>query len=1439
MDKVYSRVLEKLSDNSSEKMVLEDIKQGDVVLECGCATGYMTRYMTEVLGATVYIIEFSEEAFRTAIQYAKDGICTDLEGLIWKNKFKNIRFDYILFADVLEHLRNPLEILQAATKLLKDDGKIRMSIPNVAHHDILINLYHNQWNYTRTGLLDDTHIHFWGYENLKELCRDAHLRPILWDYTILPAFKTEQAYHGPVHEMMPTIDQICRRPFGDVFQFIITAQKDSYVQREKIDSIDRYEERHAQYGIIPECCIAYESKQKNADEERNTLESIILNRDSHIKKLLDYNEELQKNRESYIETINELKTATSLQQQKLYDERNVYIKEKEKQQNTILQLTNELNEYKHEYLEAINCQNIFIKENKEQQNTIAGLTDELNEYKHEYLEAINHRDLLKQQVADLDLAFHTMENSTCWKMTKPIRVSLDTIKRLLKKNHGTYMICRGIKCWKENGIRYTWRRLQYKMRGNREYQEVLAQNSQMSELPQAQTEYVDGAIKFSVLVPLYNTDERFLREMIQSVIGQTYQNWELCLADGSDEAHASVQRICEEYAQTDARIRYQHLTENLGISENSNRCAEMATGDYIALLDHDDLYMPQALQMMAAAIEITDADVLYSDEDKVTESGVHANPFFKPDWSPDLLYAQMYICHLLVFKRSFMEALGGFRKEFDGSQDYDLMLRLSEVTQDICHVPMVLYSWRECQTSTAANADSKPYAWEAGRAALQSHLDRKYGGAATAQLGKYTFTFDVRYEPKQKNPKISIIIPMKDHVELTDQCVKSILRKSTYSNYEILILNNRSEEGKSFKWFKEIKKKDHRIKVIDADFEFNWSKLNNFGMKYAKGDVYIFLNNDIEVISPDWMERLSENALRDEIGVVGAQLHYEDKTIQHAGVVVGFGGFADHVFKGMDAIHYGCPFVSPVLDRNVLAVTGACMAISKKTIEEIGAFNDEFIICGSDVEICLRAHEHGLFNLYDAYTELYHLESKTRDTFIPQIDFELSNQFYGPYRDHQDPYYNLNLDLNSLRPKVREDVVNQQEVIAYLKRTKLAQKAIQKIKKASYSPTVGETQPIYAREDKLLGDQVRLNLLVPSVKKKDIFGGIATALKFFQQLAEEMDVPTRFIVTDSTAEAGDEPEHYVLVDSMQESVEKHQVISFGDRSGKTIPVGKNDVFMATGWWTAYTIFPVIDWQSSTYSIEKHPLIYLIQDYEPGFYAWSSRYLMADSTYKSESPVIAVFNSKLLHEFFANKGYRFAKEYYFEPTLNSELKKILLADQHQTKRKKQVLVYGRPSTQRNAFELVVDSLKQWCTTQENIQEWTILSAGEQHPDIDLGNGMKLHSVGKLSLEEYAKMMLETYMGVSLMVSPHPSYPPLEMATFGIHVVTNRYDNKNLSSFSKQIHSLDRCSATAVSKNLEHLASQFTEESNNYHINDAYLNNDAVFDDIVRSIKLDLA
>jgi GT2 family glycosyltransferase/ubiquinone/menaquinone biosynthesis C-methylase UbiE len=523
--------------------------------------------------------------------------------------------------------------------------------------------------------------------------------------------------------------------------------------------------------------------------------------------------------------------------------------------------------------------------------------------------------------------------------------------------------------------------------------------------------------KISIIMPVYNVEQKWLKLAVESIINQHYDNWEFIIIDDGSTNNETIDFLKEIKHD---KISITFNKENKGISSASNKAIELSTGEYIALLDNDDELREDALYEIACAINHHDPDVLYSDEAKVDRNGNKKLPFFKPDWSPDLLKTQMYIGHLLVFKKQLYNMVGGFNTKLDGSQDYDLMLRFSGYTSKIHHIPEVLYFWREIESSTSVNPDSKPASQLSGLEALNQHLKRTYGNDAYAKETNYRLVYDVRYKISE-DVMISIIIPTKDKCDLLENCINSIIEKTSYENYEIIIMNNNSEEDKTYNWFRKITNQFSNIRVVDAFCPFNWSKINNQGALCAKGKVLVFLNNDTIVINSEWLTRLGENALRPDIGLVGGLLLYEDGTIQHAGVVVGMGGWADHVFKKIEPIHFGSPFISPMVTRNVSSVTGACLAISKTKFEELKGFNEKFIICGSDVDLSLKALKRGYFNLYNPYVNLYHIESKTRTSYIPDIDFKLSHDSYSEFIENGDPYYNINLSLKSLNPKIQTE----------------------------------------------------------------------------------------------------------------------------------------------------------------------------------------------------------------------------------------------------------------------------------------------------------------------------------------------------------------------------------------------------------------------------------
>lgn len=522
---------------------------------------------------------------------------------------------------------------------------------------------------------------------------------------------------------------------------------------------------------------------------------------------------------------------------------------------------------------------------------------------------------------------------------------------------------------------------------------------------------------FSIVVPLYNTPPRFLKEMIQSVINQTYGNWELCMADGSDAEHPEVEKICWKYGKKDSRIRYKKLEKNLGISGNTNACLDMATGDYIGLFDHDDLLHPAALFEVMRTISETGADFVYTDENTFHDMPRDAYcSHYKPDYAPDTLRSYNYICHFTVFSRELLEKVGGFRSQFDGSQDYDLILRLTEQAQKVAHIPEILYYWRAHQNSVAENIGAKPYTLDAARRALREHLDR-IGLKGEVEDGLVPSTYRIRYAINGE-PLVSIVIPNKDQRDTLKSCIDSIRKLSTYSNYEIVIVENNSTEKETFAYYAELEAQG-AAQVITWDGPFNYSAINNYGVaQKAKGEYYLLLNNDVEVLSPDWIQEMLMFAQRREVGAVGAMLYYPDDTVQHAGVVVGLGGVAGHSHRNFPKGHPGY-FYRLKIPQNYSAVTAACIMIPRYVWKEVGGLDEAFAVAFNDVDLCMRIRKAGYLIVWTPYAELYHYESKSRGMDDTP---EKKKRFEGEVRRFQerwkkeltagDPYYNPNLTLD-------------------------------------------------------------------------------------------------------------------------------------------------------------------------------------------------------------------------------------------------------------------------------------------------------------------------------------------------------------------------------------------------------------------------------------------
>lgn len=631
---------------------------------------------------------------------------------------------------------------------------------------------------------------------------------------------------------------------------------------------------------------------------------------------------------------------------------------------------------------------------------------------------------LESKNEELEWKLNRIKKNPLWKLSKPLR---SCVHWLIRQKD------RVANCGGPRGILH---KIDYKKREKAAMRQFGTESFPSPEQAAAERQTVFPRMpKISILVPLWNNQKEFQIEMLESVMNQTYENWELCLADGSDEEHAYMEEICRQYVEkSEGRIVYRKLEKNSGISGNTNACLGMATGEFIGLLDQDDILHPSVLYEYVKAINEQGADYLYCDETTFKSGNIDhmLTMHFKPDYSPDNLRANNYICHFSVFARELLDGSELFRPKFDGSQDHDMILRLTDNAKKVVHVPRLMYYWRSHAGSTAAGIEAKPYAIEAAKGAVAEHL-RKHGFEhfRIESTRAFETIFRIRYQILG-TPKISIVIANRDHVEDLRRCVSSIQEKSTYDNYEIIVVENNSstqeikeyytqllgapyESGKEFQ-----RSRDGKTAVVAFQGTFNYAAVNNLGVKYATGGYVLLLNNDTEVITVNWLEELLMYAQREDVGAAGAKLYYEDKTIQHAGVVIGLGAHrtAGHTHYKQHRQNLG--YMGRLCyAQNVTAVTGACLMVKKSLYEEVGGLDEGFAVSLNDVDFCLKLRAKGLLNVFTPFAELFHYESISRGLDDKGEKAERYNRESEKFREKWkkeleagDPYYNPNFSLD-------------------------------------------------------------------------------------------------------------------------------------------------------------------------------------------------------------------------------------------------------------------------------------------------------------------------------------------------------------------------------------------------------------------------------------------
>ncbi len=900
----------------------------------------------------------------------------------------------------------------------------------------------------------------------------------------------------------------------------------------------------------------------------------------------------------------------------------------------------------------------------------------------------------------------------------------------------------------------------------------------------------------SIVVPIYETDRNMLTKMIESVLTQTYENWQLCIAEGNS-SKSYIREILQSYADRDRRIRIKFLEENKHISGNSNEALSLAEGEFVGFLDHDDELAPFALYEVVKLLnKCPSLDFIYSDEDKIDVKCRRSVPFFKPDWSPDLLLSVNYICHFTVLRTALVKELGGFRMEYDGAQDYDLFLRASKVVSHIAHIPKILYHWREHKKSTSGDVSRKDYADAAGRAALADFLKSNRAEAYVVP-GHVKTNYLVRYKIKD-SLLVSIIIPFRDKVELLKNCVESILEKTTYREFELILVSNRSTEEETFHYLDSIGRNE-KIKILRFDDEFNFSRINNYAVKLSRGDYLLFLNNDTEVIAEDWLTFMLEQAQRTEVGVVGCKLLFPDNSIQHAGVIIGMTGFAGHVFAGLPEHSYTYSGSTDFV-RNVTAVTGACMMVRKEIFNKVSGFNESFIICGSDIDFCLRIHEKGYRNIYTPYAVLYHHESASRDSRIAVNDYRLSIKSYRKFLNRGDPYYNPNLTFIKTDCSLKTN--GEGKILKEIRENALEQSKSRGIipGEDKQPKTAGAIHLVEILDFSISDLKKCRDLMNEFAKKRPViksinwfipyflhvyYGGIYTIFRFADYFSRK-GIENRFVLYDSPLVS--EQEILEKITSAFPDMRNPEVFIHRGSDVSTIPYA--DVSIATLWTSAYKLLKF-----------KKTLgkFYFIQDYEPLFYPAGTYYALAEATYRFG--FYGIVNSPGLYDFIT-KNYRMQAEFFvpavdrtmFFPKENPDM----FMSPHGAKdnrnnppsppfikggkggltgekgEKIKLFLYGRPHHERNAFELAIAAAEKIKALLGDKIE--IVSAGSDWNIEDYGVKGVINNLGLLGYEETAKLYRGCDFGLILMFTKHPSYLPMELMASGSIVITN-YNEAN--------------------------------------------------------------
>ncbi|MNW38606.1 Chondroitin synthase [compost metagenome] len=1272
-----------MSDDNSVSMILRKIKPGSTVLEFGPATGYMTKYLKNELNCRVYCVEVDSESAAISSEYAEKMIVADLDFFEWLSPLESIRFDFIVFADVLEHLKNPWEVLKVATTLLKSDGQLLTSIPNIGHNSIIMELLQGKFEYRNLGLLDNTHLRFFTKNGILKMLDYASLASIELTGTVSPPELTEfqQNLDSFPLEMQ---NFLINNVEGYVYQYVVTAKRKEDVAPEEVSEVLNVSKpvlRPSKTQVYWDTGNGLNEKQsvELPFEEGNTTQNVNIQLPEGTKVIRIDPTDIKSFVEIYDITLSSGSTdihleklewgfneqVTVLQQKdnsihllSLGDDPQVIVSSKDESitftaiefkikysknafENVLREIdtfSSNIDDYNSK-LKTLECEldrsqemvrdleqnNKHLNGEKERLIRESELQTQIMNDKENQLESQNKQlELQKQQLESqkqqIESQKEIIENveqklvrkqelldqmlsSSSWKITKPLRLlgqaarnpkkyikrTVNTLIRKtfvpelvpvvdLEKDKGSegwhaigpdpqflvkgslpegwtklkydltgsdttfgqmqlyldtgdyfnerqtvmlgkigqgqvYVPLEGVLqlrfdpidregefiirefslknvSWIEvksyrtlvklrNKInKYTnfglfaWEKFKYmyKKRGRlpkiseiyslarkAKYQwslenghgdalitppagfqmpdvmepydawlEVNHWNSRREKLLEQRLQKLERNPLISIVMPVYNPPVRFLNRAIETVVEQIYENWELLIADDAS-TDPEVKKILMEWAQKDSRIKLSFLEKNSNISVATNTAAANAQGEFILLMDNDDELTIDALGEVACYLnEHPETDVLYSDDDKIDIHGNRFDPQFKPDWSPELLMSFMYFSHLFVVSTHLYKEVGGMRKGFEGSQDYDFALRVTEKARSVGHIPKILYHWRVLPNSTASNGGAKPESFEAGRKAVEEAVERRGLNASAYQpdwaLKAGCGIFDLRFP--DNGPSVSIIIPTKNQVEILKKCIDSIENKTTYQNYQIVVIDNDSDDPQTIKYMDKLKHKV--LKISNPNGKFSYAYINNKAVSMVDTDYVLFLNNDTEVVNGQWLSQMVGYLGISGVGAVGARLLFPDGRIQHAGITHGYyNGFAGPSFKLLPSWNNGYLSLANV-SRNTLAVTAACLLTPRDLFMELNGFDElDFAVAYNDVDYCYRVHDAGYRLVYCPSAELIHYEGYSRGFADNPAE---GAAFRRKYRNVVDPFYNPNLSLDNEQFQIASKTVNTGEV---------------------------------------------------------------------------------------------------------------------------------------------------------------------------------------------------------------------------------------------------------------------------------------------------------------------------------------------------------------------------------------------------------------------------